>query len=279
MKHKCISHDLSSNNLFFADDGAIHATSEFHLQRLVDVCHSWSIENGMIFAADKCLVLSKDKTNITMGNYVLPQVDLVTYLGIPFSSSGPDFNFLINSKCEKAEKATMMVVRSGLASQDWSYGIKSAVSKQFIRPILEYGLQLVVCTKKQLKILEKCQYKCVRLLMGLPKNQSALALKRLFCLESMQCRNHILNGRFQNNLSTLADNIPAANMFKKASLSRNSVAYLFRRDNIYSHEFLETNGNSRELIKSLRYKNIMENDSGVTGVGSDIYVDPSLKLY
>ena len=98
--------------------------------------------------------------------------------------------------------------------------------------------------------------------MGLPVNQSALAMKRFFCLETLKCRNLILNGRFQFNLLSLDGSIPAANIFNLASRSRKTVAYNWRRDNIHSHKFLRSNGRSK----------------GSTNVGADIYVDPSLKL-
>jgi hypothetical protein len=169
-KPMCSVYGLPSNNLFFADDGAIHATSQETLQNLVDVCYTWSLSNGMIFAADKCLVLSKNPSIIHMGEYVLPQVDRVNYLGIPITENGPDFDSLISAKCEKAVNATMMVVRSGFTCKLWSFGIKASLYKQFIRPVLEYGLQLTICSKKQIDLLNKYQCKCIRLLMNLPWN-------------------------------------------------------------------------------------------------------------
>jgi hypothetical protein len=44
---------MDTNCLFFADDGNLHSPNPAIIQVLLNVCHKWSFENGMSFAADK----------------------------------------------------------------------------------------------------------------------------------------------------------------------------------------------------------------------------------
>jgi hypothetical protein len=55
----------STNALFFADDGALHATSLPVMQTLLNVCHTWSQENGITFAPKKCAILANSNMTYT----------------------------------------------------------------------------------------------------------------------------------------------------------------------------------------------------------------------
>ena len=58
--HEIKGEDLPSSCLFFADDGNLHATNKEKIQELLDKCLIWSIDYGISFAPDKCLVVSRD---------------------------------------------------------------------------------------------------------------------------------------------------------------------------------------------------------------------------
>ena len=52
---------IKTNNLVFADDGNIHSNESETIQRILDLAHSWELNFGMKFSAEKCLVLSRQK--------------------------------------------------------------------------------------------------------------------------------------------------------------------------------------------------------------------------
>ena len=56
-----------------------------------------------------------------------------------------------------------------------------------------------------LDVLEAAQLKASRILLQLPWNCSIQAIRRLFCMESMQCRNKILNAKFLSSMHKLED--------------------------------------------------------------------------
>ncbi len=64
--------------------------------------------------------------------------------------------------------------------------------KAFIRPTLEYGLQLEMINEKWIDRLERVQCTALRTIFSAPLNTSIDVLHRLTCLESMRLRNTIL---------------------------------------------------------------------------------------
>jgi hypothetical protein len=55
------------------------------MQRLLDICEQWSLDFGKLFAPQKCFVVAKMKTKVTLYDKVLPQKKEATYLGLEFS--------------------------------------------------------------------------------------------------------------------------------------------------------------------------------------------------
>jgi len=133
--------NVPSNCLFFADDGNLHSTSSEHVQNLLDVCHEWSTQHGMTFAAQKCLVLARNPTQLTLGSTQLPQVECATYLGIPFKPNGPDWNQAAKKMSQKAQAIVMLLAKKGFNKNTWCPAVKIRVYKLFIRPLMEYGMQ------------------------------------------------------------------------------------------------------------------------------------------
>jgi hypothetical protein len=187
---------FKSNNLFFADDGNIHANTPDDLQKILNICSEWSINVGMIFAPEKCVVLSRQTVKVKLSDDYLPQNEEVKYLGIPLNPQGISYNSLINNNTKKAIQKTLGIIRSGLGASYWSHGIKLSLYKQFIRPCMEYGLQLSLSDGSSNKKLEATQQKSIRILMKLPWNTSAQAIRRLYRLESMETRSNILMAKF-----------------------------------------------------------------------------------
>lgn len=61
--NKVITSGIRTNNLFFADDANIHASSPERLQLLLTICEQWSQEYGIQFAPNKCAILGEPVNN------------------------------------------------------------------------------------------------------------------------------------------------------------------------------------------------------------------------
>jgi hypothetical protein len=127
------------------------------------------------------------------------------------------------------ESLIMQLVKGGYSSKYWSSGIKFGVYKQFIRPIAEYGLQLKIMDDP-----EAAQLKASRILQQLPWNSSIQAIRRLFCMESMQCRNKILNAKFYRSIHRLKDYAQITQLVQLASNQPKSVY----RDSLKLNEYM-----------------------------------------
>ena len=285
---KMDSMGVKSNNLFFADDGNLHSTDKCIVQKMLDIAQTWESEFGMKFAPDKCLVLSKQKNlGLKIGDTQLPEVDEAVYLGIPLVASGFDSKKFAQNCARKVESAVMQLVKNGYSSKYWSPGIKLSVYKQFIRPTAEYGFQVKILEKSNLDILEGAQLKASRILLQLPWNCSIQGIRRLFCMESMQCRNKILNAKFIRSLKILKENLQISRLVHYASNYSKSIYREYFKQNEYIRE-LESISTSSALsikIKEIRRNDILDSKKGCksttrtsTRISDSIPVSKSLKL-
>ena len=177
----------------------------------------------------------------------------------------------------------MQLVKNGYSSKYWSPGIKLSVYKQFIRPTAEYGMQVKILEKAELD----AQLKASRILLQLPWNCSIQGIRRLFCMESMQCRNKILNAKFLRNAKTLKENLQIARLINFASNNSKSVYREYFKRNEYIRQ-LENISRESELIgkiKEIRRNDILDSKKGCksttrtsTRISDSIPVSKSLKL-
>ena len=116
---------MDTNCLFFADDGNLHSPDPTVIQVLLNVCHKWSFENGMSFAADKCFVIAKDVYEFKLGDSILPQVESTKYLGILFNHNGPVWDSTIEKLAIKAKNASLALMKIGFNKDTWDPSLKS----------------------------------------------------------------------------------------------------------------------------------------------------------
>ena len=76
---------------------------------------------------------------------------------------------------------------------------------------------------KVLDVLEAAQLKASRILFQIPWNCSIQAIRRLFCMESMQCRNKILNAKFLRSMHKLEDYTQITKLVQITSMESKSV--------------------------------------------------------
>jgi hypothetical protein len=271
--------ELPSNCLFFADDGNLHAKTQDEMQRLLDICHKWAVEFGMTFAPEKSVIVAKDETSIFLGDTQLPQVESCKYLGIPFTSSGPDWSSAAQDMANKAKAVVMAMSRYGFNKSDWCPSAKIDVYKLFVRSQMEYGMQAHLYKIADIQIFERTQQLALRIAYGVPWNTSKTALKKLSCLESMKCRNLLLNARFVRPLLlNLFPSLPASEIFHAVVTQRKSLAFNWKLKNIYIQRLQLTSEKSLPaVIKEIRYESVVQENLGCTNVSDAIAVHRSLK--
>jgi len=181
----------------------------------------------------------------------------------------------------------MQLVKGGYSSKYWSAGIKMGVYKQFIRPTAEYGLQLKIMDTAVMDIVEAAQLKASRILLQLPWNCSIQAIRRLFCLESMQCRNKILNAKFFRSMHRLEDYPQITQLVQIISNETKSVYKDCLKKNECIRDLESTSNQSelRGMVKSIRRSDILDAKKGCksstkpsTRISDSIPIAKSLKL-
>ena len=96
-KTGCVINNKSVNHVFYADDLCIMSASPAGLQKLIDICYNYSVQNSLTFNPTKsvCVVFKPKKFKLYCPPMVLnaaplPYVDSVKYLGFMFTPDSKD---------------------------------------------------------------------------------------------------------------------------------------------------------------------------------------------
>ena len=138
-----------------------------------------------------------------------------------------------------------------------------------------------------LDVLEAAQLKASRILLQLPWNCSIQAIRRLSCMESMQCRNKILNGKFLCSMHKLCDYPQITRLVEITSNDAKSIYKECIKLNECIRDFANTSTKSdlKLKIKRFRRSDILDAKKGCksktrpsTRISDSIPVAKSLKL-
>jgi hypothetical protein len=200
--------NLKSNHNAFADDLEIHARRAADLQVLLDICGEWSIANGIRFQPQKCAILGPDdqeNSGLTIYGEQLPQKREIIYLGLPFTVNRVDHAVNVEKRCAKARSIASSLAKHGLNLSGFPQYASAILYKTFIRPVMEYGIQLRVLKGKTAAVLQKTQNFALRLIFSAHRNTSVNAMQKLLMLEPMAVRNQVLNLKFGARLHNSND--------------------------------------------------------------------------
>ena len=110
-------------------------------------------------------------------------------------------------------------------------------------------------------------------------------MKRLSCLESMKCRNDILNARFIFRLiNPPHENTPASELFTHQLAIKKGFAFEWKKDNKSVNYILDIKNDSvkerekclKKRIKEIRFGNISQENLGFTRISDAINVVKTL---
>lgn len=185
-----------SNHFLFADDTALHATSKKQMQDLLDICDDWSKDFGMLFSPQKCNIITKKKVKISLYKKDLPQPKEAIYLGMTINHKGIDFLNSIRRRIKNGQRILGLLKDIGFNVNGWRPTNNITAFKSFIRPTVEYGLQLKTLPNQELQLLQSFQNQCLRTMLSVGNSTSISALHVVTQLETMTTRNIEMNARY-----------------------------------------------------------------------------------
>lgn len=218
------------NGLAFADDVALMSRTTDNLQLLVTMCESWAMSNGMKFNTSKCHVLTGKRIEppLLYGTALTIQSQ-GSYLGLPFTTQGIDHAANVEARAAKAKNITMMFSRFGMNLGGYPQAASMKVYKAFIRPVMEYGLGLVILPKKVTTVLQKVQNIALRKILTAPNSTSIAGMHKLLCIETMETRNHVLALKFTGRIHNNSDiSIPAVKVWRYLATSTRTANPLLK---------------------------------------------------
>lgn len=243
---KVLTHGIRTNCLFFADDGNLHAKSAEDMQSLLNVCADWSQRVGMRFSPSKCALVSSQPTSLSLYETALPQKESETYLGMPVTPEGLDWELSARNRTNKAKGVIVALSKVGFNGTGWPPWASIQVMRSFIRPVMEYGVALRAPTQAGIRPHQLVQNWALRTLFSVPRTSSTNALHKLALVEPFLDRAQVLHMRFAARLHNSTDSsIPAVRIWRAAlqGQRRNSLAVraqdnpLWRESRLANHLF------------------------------------------
>ena len=169
----------------------------------------------MRFSPSKCVVLNETAADLKIYGESLKKSNTEKYLGIPISQNGVEFGRLAKERTDKAKGVIRVMGNLGMNINGFSPEASSRLYKSFIRPVMEYGLQLKPLSKDEIKLYQKTQNMALRQIFSVPRNTSIEAMHKLALIETMEVRNQILNLEFVGKLNNSTNgNIPAVRVWR-----------------------------------------------------------------
>ena len=162
----------SINNIRYADDTVLIATSENDLQALVDIVNRESNKLGLSLNKKKTEVMTvskkKDAPNchITIQGNPLKQVSQFKYLGSMITSDSRCIEE-VKIRCGQA-KATFKKLDTFLTNPRISITVRKIMLQCYVEPVLTYGSEAWTITKQIMKKIEATEMWFIRRMLRIP---------------------------------------------------------------------------------------------------------------
>ena len=160
------------NNLRYADDTVLIATSQRELQKIMDTVVVESEKMGLKLNNKKTevMVISKKriipKCKIKVGGISLEQVQKFKYLGTWITSDGRGITEIKNRIGQA--KTAFYKMKSILCNKSLSLEVRKRILACYIEPVLTYGCESWTISKQAIKSLEAAEMWCYRRMLRIP---------------------------------------------------------------------------------------------------------------
>src|SRR5438270_13537014 len=114
----------------------------------------------MKFSPTKCVFLgdsNQPQRTLRLYNELLPTKKEKQYLGMAISTKGLEFQKNAESRCAKMRNTTMILHKAGMNLTGLPQEASARIYKTFLRPMLEYGMQLQPLSTAQVQSAERAQ--------------------------------------------------------------------------------------------------------------------------
>ena len=161
---------LKINHLAYADDLVIMANSRQDLQELITICDEWANDWGLSFNLRKSNTLTmrgKKMQPIDLDNGKMKNVESYKYLGIPICEAGIDV-------IEYFKRITKNFRVSGHVTNNFCNEIHCNQKQRItmytstVRSHLQYGMEVLMYNKQEIKQMEEIQLNTIKRLLKLP---------------------------------------------------------------------------------------------------------------
>ena len=203
---------------FFVDDVAALARNYYQAQKILDAAEKWSNENEVTFEPSKCEAICGKFTirKLTLYGEPITITDLFKYLGIIFDKNGIEPQKTANKQINATIQRLKELESHGINGN--SFGANSVILfyKSFLRPIMEYGMQLSLYDNNVIDAMERTQLRCLRSLLSITSSTTQRGLRLLCGLNRMDTRYQILACRTWSRWFDRKDDI---NFFSSKAIS------------------------------------------------------------
>ena len=210
------------NALLYADDVALIASDHQHLQELLTVCDDFATRHRFAWAPTKSTVVANSPIRVSLSGARLPQKPAFEYLGVTVGIRGIDGKQHATGRACKARAATGLLHTAGFNARGFAPDTNRQVFKQFILPVLDYGVQLLNITA--LRPLQSAQHFALTTAAGVHRSTSAEALRALYDIESVDSRREVLKTRWKAKVMALSPHAFIAAAALRASLAKKTGA-------------------------------------------------------
>jgi hypothetical protein len=148
-------------SFFYADDIAIIADDAQQMERFLEECENFARESSFRFQPTKCEIVAReedDTQGCKLHGQRLRRSTSFVYLGMTFDVNGINETGHVTRLCSKTVDVVNMLRGVGYNGYGFAIKVKRRLYETFIRPRLEYGLQLVQARGAILRMLERTQH-------------------------------------------------------------------------------------------------------------------------
>lgn len=156
----------------FADDVVVFAKSESQLKNNLDIWNKKLIEKGLKLNEEKTKIMVSGKThrpvNIEVNGKKIEQVKSIKYLGVKLDGNGQQ-DIEIAARIESAANVYHAPKNGFISKREISVKAKMSVYKTVFVPILTYGCESWVLTKRHKTKIQSMEMKYLRRVLGVTR--------------------------------------------------------------------------------------------------------------
>jgi len=193
---------------FYADDIAIIADDSNHLQSMLAACDEYAASHSFRFAPSKCEILadpSVDTSGCSLHGTELTRSQSFVYLGVTFDYRGINNRLHVDRLVAKTVQSGFFFGRLGCHGRGHGATVCRKIFVSFIRPQMEYGMQLLPIRGSALKRLESAQHLILTRFLSVHRNTGMVTVRQYMGLSSMRTRVDELVARWHTRYEKLPD--------------------------------------------------------------------------